>query len=77
MNVVFDKKVSKALKGFLVIIMYWSHLFNHPERLQKGIEWISILNLKGKTIEEWMVPFFHVAVPCFFSLRDMVILFRI
>lgn len=68
MNVVFDKKVSKALKGFLVIIMYWSHLFNHPERLQKGIEWVPILNIKGKTIEEWMVPFFHVAVPCFFFI---------
>lgn len=68
MNTVFDKKVSKALKGFLVIIMYWSHMFNHPERLQKETKWISLMEFGGKTIEEWLVPFFHVAVPCFFFI---------
>ena len=65
-NVAFDKKVSKILKGFLVVIMYWSHMFNHPERLQKEIEWIPLIKLGGLTIEEFLVPLFHVAVPCFF-----------
>lgn len=46
-NVAFDKKVSKILKGFLVVIMYWSHMFNHPERLQKEIEWIPLIKLGG------------------------------
>ena len=68
MNVIFDKKVSKILKGVLVIIMYWSHMFNHPERLQKEIEWISLFSISNKTIEELLVPFFHVSVPCFFFI---------
>lgn len=68
MNVIFDKKVSKALKGILIIIMYWSHMFNHPERLQKEIEWISLFKIGGRTVEEFLVPFFHVAVPCFFFI---------
>lgn len=48
MNVIFDKKVSKALKGVLIIIMYWSHMFNHPERLQKEIKWISLFKIGGE-----------------------------
>ena len=55
MNVIFDKKVSKALKGILIIIMYWSHMFNHPERLQKEIEWISLFKIGGRTVEEFLV----------------------
>lgn len=68
MNTVFDKKVSKSLKGFLVIIMYWSHMFNHPERLQREIQWISLFNVGSHTIEELLVPIFHVSVPCFFFI---------
>lgn len=67
-NVVFDKKVSKALKGFLVVIMFWSHMFNHEDRLQDNVRWISLINMGGRTIEEWLVPLFHVAVPCFFFI---------
>lgn len=64
----FDRRVSKVLKGFLVIIMYWSHMFNHPERLENGIEWIPLFYMRGRTIEEFLVPLFHVAVPCFFFI---------
>lgn len=67
-NVVFDKKVSKALKGCLVIIMFWSHMFNHADRLQDDVMWISLGSMGGRTIEKWLVPFFHVAVPCFFFI---------
>lgn len=47
MNAKFDKKVGRALKGLLAIIMYWSHMFNHPERLQKEIEWIPLIKIVG------------------------------
>lgn len=66
LRIEFDKRVSRGLKGFLIIIMYWSHMFNHPERLEKGIDWISLFNMGGRTIEVLLVPLFHVAVPCFF-----------
>lgn len=68
LRIEFDKRVSRGLKGFLIIIMYWSHMFNHPERLEKGIDWISLFNIGGQTIEALLVPLFHVAVPCFFFI---------
>lgn len=32
-NYVFKKDYSLKLKGLLVIMMYWSHMFNHPDKL--------------------------------------------
>lgn len=68
LQIEFDKRVSRGLKGFLIIIMYWSHMFNHPERFEKEIDWISLFNIGGRTIEVLLVPLFHVAVPCFFFI---------
>lgn len=65
---IFGKEVSVALKGLLVILMFWAHMFAHPDRIWEGVEWISMGTIAGKTIEEWLVPFFHIAVPLFFFI---------
>lgn len=64
----FDKKCSTFCKGYLVITMFWAHMFAHPDRLWNGVEWKSVFSFCGGTIEEFLVPFFHVAVPLFFFI---------
>lgn len=68
MNALFSKETSKALKGLLVVLMFWSHMFNHPDRLLESTEWFSLFEWGGITIEVLLVPLFHVAVPCFFFI---------
>lgn len=65
---VFGKEESIQLKGILVIIMFWAHMFAHPERMWDGVSWSSLFSIGGKTIEAWLVPIFHVAVPLFFFI---------
>lgn len=66
-NYVFKKDYSLKLKGFLVIMVYWSHMFNHPDRLG-GVTWTSIISIGGEKIETLLCPFFHIAVPAFFFI---------
>lgn len=65
---IFEKNESIALKGLLVVIMFWSHMFNHSNRLWQGITWTSMGTVFGKSIEQWLIPIFHVAVPLFFFI---------
>lgn len=47
MKALFDKKRSKRLKAFLIIIMFWSHMFNHPEKIWDGVIWKSLFKWGG------------------------------
>lgn len=66
-NYVFKKDYSLKLKGLLVIMMYWSHMFNHPDKLG-GVAWTSAASIGGEKIEILLCPFFHIAVPAFFFI---------
>lgn len=65
---IFGVKESNKLKGLLAIIMFWSHMFNHPNRIQEGVSWISMGYINGKSIEVLLCPFFHISVPLFFFI---------
>ena len=64
----FGKYESLRLKGLLVIIMFWGHMFNHPERLVDGVQWKTLFEVKGIPIEVILCPLFHCAVPIFFFI---------
>lgn len=64
----YGKEESIRLKGILVIIMFWAHMFAHPERMWIGVNYKTILIIGGTPIEEILVPIFHIAVPLFFFI---------
>jgi len=64
----FDKRDSIILKGFLVIFMFWSHMFNHPEKMLPNVKWTPLFCVAGTPIEIIVCPFFHIAVPLFFFI---------
>ena len=65
---IFGKKQSIRIKGFLVIIMFWGHMFNHPERLLNNVSWYSLFSIKDIPIEVILCPLLHCAVPLFFFI---------
>ncbi len=65
---IFGKESSLRLKGLLVIMMFWGHMFSHNDRLWDGISWISIGKIAGHCVELYVATFFHIAVPMFFFI---------
>lgn len=61
----YNKVSSYILKGFAVCVMFWSHMFAHPERLKDNISYVSICNINGIQIEKFISPIFSISVSIF------------
>lgn len=65
LNTLFGKNESKAIKGIAIIMMFWNHLFMHPDMLVNNY-WTSMLMLpNGISVEEFLSPVFHICVPIY------------
>lgn len=65
----FDREKSIGVKGIAILMMFWNHLFMHPDMLKGGNYWSSVYTLRsGMPIEAFLSPVFHICVPLYIFL---------
>lgn len=63
-NNFFDKNKSKYIKGFAIVLMLIHHLFAFNSRIE-NVNYISILSIRGQTIENYIGIFAKICVPIY------------
>lgn len=61
----YSKEMSTMMAGFAILLMICTHLFTHPDWLNKENDWVSIFGYIGKTTTEVIGLFGEICVQIF------------